>query len=190
MRVYVLAGIAAAVIALVAAGCGEGPVFHEDRRVLAETEKPTEKESAVDTSGIDEEMLKADPELRKKLEQEEKQEEEAEKEQEGIDKAIKSSTDAIDTIGLLIHDRKFDEAIEVFDANQALIRQTAEEGMADSNPKVSKLYREWWDTLLKMRNILEQEDLDPETKEREAKSALSAAGDCKRSARQMGIYEQ
>jgi ribosomal protein S20 len=182
-----LLGAAVAVLVLVGAGCGEGPVFFEDQSVLAQDIRGPEK---TQTPAGSDDVGRFDPETQKAQEEEEKQrQEEEEKEAQG-EKAIQSSADAIDEIGSLINDHNFDEAKKVFDENAHLIKQAADKGMLHDNPKIGELYRDWWDKLKEMRRLLDEEEPDPARKRHKAINALVAAGDCKKAARHLGMVER
>jgi hypothetical protein len=189
MRTCVFFCLAAAAILLLASGCGEGPVFPEDKSVLAAGGPEPEKEVTRDTSSVSEDMRKFDPELRKLDKEQEQKQEEVKQAEEQKQTDDRDAVEALNDIGGLINDSNFDEAGKVFDQNAAAIRQLADEGMADSNPKIAELYKDFWENLKKMRDILDRDDLSEEAKRTQALNAFSAAGDSKRAAGQLKIYE-
>jgi acyl-CoA reductase-like NAD-dependent aldehyde dehydrogenase len=115
--------------------------------------------------------------------------EKAEEAEEGRELAAHDSAKALDRIGRLINERKFEEAKRVFDDNLKVIQQTADEGMCNSDHRTSKLYKEFWENLLKMRDILDTKNLTPDNKRSKALQALVDAGNCKKQAAILKLFE-
>lgn len=189
MRVCVLVGMTAVMLVLAAAGCGEGPLFHEDPRVLAEREKPADKGPVEDASALSEDERAYEPDFRRQMEEEKEEQEETEQEEEEREQAIQDSSEAINELSRLLNEEKLDEAKKMFDDNAHLIKQTAEDGMLDDSAKVAELYKKWWDAMREARQSLDREEVTPQKRCREGLQAVVAAGRFKQAAKQAKIYE-
>ena len=187
MKTSMLVSVMIASFILLAGGCGEGPVFPEGS--LSDASAPPEK-PPVEDSGVTPSESSWDPDQQRRIEEQQNQEEQQQEQEEESEEAIKDSADAIDKISFLLNDKNFDEAKKVFDDNQQLIQRTADDGMAHENPEIGKLYKQWWDALVEMRQMLDREDLEPEKKSRDAIDAIVAAGRFKQAAKQAGIFER
>jgi len=188
MRTYIV--FIGAMIAILLAGCGEGPLYPEDTSVLASTSESVSDEPDSDTSSVSEAEKSWDPDVRKRQEEEEKEQEEEEQKQEDTEKSIENATDAIDEMGSLLNQEKIEDAKKMWDDNVNGIKQMADSGMLNDNPEVAKLYKQWWEALVNMRQSLDKDDVSDSKKSKKAIDMLVAAGRFKQAAKQMEIFER
>lgn len=189
MRIFILTSVVAFLTAL-ALGCGEGPVFHEDVGALTGSSDSSETAEKPDQREVQEDERMYDPEFRRQAEEQQQQQQEEEQQEEQREESIQNASDALTKIGEHINNMAFDEAKKLFDEHKDSIEQAADEGMMDSDQRIADLYKDYWEKIKKMREILDQEDLEPEKKKDLAMDAYSAAGDSKRAAGQLKIYER
>ena len=191
MRVCVLwpAGIALIALMIACLGCSEEKLIPEDLSVLdEEMEKPVEKGEEPPESPPDRAMW--DPDRRRKVQEEEEKRKEAEEREKEARTAEEKAVWAMDKMGELINEMKFDEALKVFDENKGYIEKVVEEKIPECDPESAKLWGQWTEKMYKIREILINPELDQEKKKSRAFSALSAAGLSRRAAKQREIFER
>ena len=168
-------------------GCGEGPVFPEDRSLIAEAaeddtpveEGPTEKKEG---GSLEDDWVKADPEEKKKIEEQEKKEEEEKKQEEEVKEAKVEAGKVADVLYEHVHFKRFDKAIEVFEQYKDDIEKTAQKEMEDERSGVREGYKMWRDGLFELYRFLKESDMDPEQKCKKAEAMIDNASQAKRSA--------
>ena len=174
MRYYMLSFAVVTVLALLCAGCGEGPVFHEDQRVLSRAvAAPTEDKQGEDVS---DDASQWDPEARKERRQEEEEKAQEEKEEIERQEDIKDAGQIADVLIKHIYEMEFDKAIEEFEKYQEAFVKVAEENMIHPDSRVREGYKLWMDEIIRAVEILKDETLDNEKKKSKAQTAIVNAG--------------
>ncbi len=171
---------------MLAAGCGEGPVFPENRSLVAnaaEEKAPAEeKETKKKEESLEDAWVKADPEEAKKIEEKEKKEEEEQKQEKIEEEAKVDASKVADVLYEHIHFKRFDKAIEVFEKNKDDIELIAKKEMEDSRSGVREGYKMWRDGLFELYKFLKESDMEPEQKSKKAEAMIDNASQAKRSA--------
>jgi len=168
-------------------GCGEGPVFPEDKNLVAkaaEGEAPVEEKPAEKKKGgsLEDAWVKADPEEEKKIEEKEKKEEEEKKQEEEAKEAKVEAGKVADVLYEHIHFKRFDKAIEIFEQYKDDIEMTAKKEMEDSRSGVREGYKMWRDGLFEVYKFLKESDMEPDQKAKKAEAMIDNASQAKRSA--------
>jgi uncharacterized protein (DUF3084 family) len=179
---------------MLVAGCGEGPVFPEDRSLVtaaAEEDTPAEDVPAEKKDGgsLEDDFLQADPEEEKKIEEKKKKEEEEKKVEEEQEEAMQDARKFADILSEHIYKKNLDEAIKLFEQYKDAIETAAKEEMASTNDRVRQGYKMWKDGLFELYDFLKTSDLPLEEKAQKAQVKLNAASEAKRSAEFAKTFE-
>jgi hypothetical protein len=168
-----LIGAMFAVLLLTGAGCGDGPVFPEDERVLSRGSDGPDVPEGVP---VPDDAGQWDPEVRKQHQQEEEEKEAEEEKEEEKQEVIKDAGRIADVLIEHIYKGDFETALKKFDEFKAAFVAVADENMMHENPRVREGYSLWREEILRTIQILKDDSLTPEKKKSKAQTALVNAG--------------